>query len=252
VLDKSVSNKSHSFTVTSWLATNVLLIGLEGVINRRMLSEVISFSILCLTSVFFIINPISGTTLFFTLTEGYSPQVKRRTAWRAVLVAGVVLVVFSLTGNLVFRLFGITLGAFRVAGGILLLRLAMDMLHGRSSETKTTAEDIALAAEKEDVGVSPLGVPQLAGPGAIATVVLLPGSPRIWWRIIPVIASVVLTLLITYFMFCGAERVRRYISESGARVIKKIMGLLIAGVAIQFIATGIGDLLPLVLENLQK
>jgi len=219
-------------------------------INPRMLSEVISFSVLCLTSVFFIINPISGTTLFLTLTEGYSPQAKRRAARRAVAVAGAVLVFFSLTGNLIFSLFGFTLGAFRVAGGILLLRLAMDMLHGRSSETKSTPEDITQAAEKEDVGVSPLGIPQLAGPGAIATVVLLPGSPRIWWRIIPVIVSVIITLVITYFMFCGANRVRRYISESGARVIKKIMGLLIAGVAVQFVATGIGDLLPLMLENL--
>ncbi|NMB74062.1 MAG: NAAT family transporter [Myxococcales bacterium] len=217
--------------------------------ERAMWSEVASFSLLCLTSVFFIVNPFSGTTLFITLTDGYSPKAKLKTARRAVLVAGAVLIVFAVTGNLVFRLFGVTLGAFRVAGGILLLRVAMDMLHGRASETKTTAQDIARAAEKEDVGVSPMAVPQLAGPGAIATVVLLPGAPRVWWRIIPVVASVVITLLITYLMFRGAERVRRYLTESGARLMKKIMGLLIAAVAVQFIAMGVGDLIPIVMER---
>jgi len=217
--------------------------------KAAMLGEVASFSLLCLTSVFFIVNPFSGTTLFLTLTDGYSPQAKRKAARRAVLVAGSVLIVFTLTGNLIFHLFGVTLGAFRVAGGILLLRVAMDMLHGRASETKTTAQDIARAAEKEDVGVSPMGVPQLAGPGAIATVVLLPGTPRVWWRIIPVLAAVVITLFMTYLMLRGAEKVGRYITESGARLMKKIMGLLIAAVAVQFVAMGVGDLIPIIMER---
>jgi hypothetical protein len=150
-----------------------------------MWSEVASFSLLCLTSVFFIVNPFSGTTLFITLTDGYSPQAKRKAARRAVLVAGAVLLVFAITGNLVFRLFGVTLGAFRVAGGILLLRVAMDMLHGRASDTKTSAPDIPPAAPKEDLGVAPQAVGQgqrvqpVRGDRVLASGIDLQGSRRL-------------------------------------------------------------------------
>jgi multiple antibiotic resistance protein len=213
------------------------------------LREILSFSLLAFTSVFFIVNPLGAAPIFLALTEGWSHADRVRTAGRAVLVAGAVLLVFALTGTLVFRLFGITLGAFRVAGGLLLLRVAMDMLHGQPSRTRATDEDHREAADKEDIGVTPLGVPQLAGPGSIATVILLPGDPRVVWRLVPVVLSILLTTLIAYLVLRAAEGVQRFIGQSGTRIMTKIMGLLIAAVAIEFIAAGVRDLLPMILKR---
>jgi multiple antibiotic resistance protein len=162
-----------------------------------------------------------------------------------------VLVVFALTGNLVFRLFGVTLGAFRLAGGILLLRVAMDMLHGQPTATKSTIEDHREAAAKDDIATTPLGIPQLAGPGSIATVILLPGDPRVPWRIIPVLAAIAVTLIVAYLVLRGAERVQRLIGQSGTRIMSKIMGLLIAAVAIEFAAGGVKELLPMIVSGLK-
>lgn len=217
-----------------------------------MLSEIVSFSLLCFTSVLFIVNPLSAAMLFLSLTPDWEHRTRLRTAWMAVLVAGGVLILFTLTGNLIFRMFGISLGAFRVAGGILLLLVAMDMLHGKHSPTKTTPEDRAAAAEKEQIGVSPMGVPQLAGPGAIATVILLPGEPREIWRVVPVVVAIVVVLAITYGMLCSADRLQKHLGQAGTRVVTKIMGLLIAAVAIQFIALGIRDLMPIFIEKIPK
>jgi multiple antibiotic resistance protein len=214
-----------------------------------MWADVVSFSLLCFTSVFFIMNPFGAVPVFLALTEGWETRERRRAALRAVLVAGAVLIVFLLTGNLIFRLFGISLGAFRLAGGLLLLKVAMDMLHGQSSRTKSTAEDHAAAAAKDDIGVTPMGMPQLAGPGSIATVILLPGEPRELWRFFPVIGAVALTLLIAWVLLRYADRVLGVIGESGSRILSKIMGLLIAAVAVQFVAYGVRDLLPVVLER---
>jgi len=214
-------------------------------------SQILSFCLLAFTSVFFIVNPLGAAPVFLALTDGWSHADRVRAARRATLVAAGVLTVFALTGNLVFRLFGVSLGAFRVAGGILLLRVAMDMLHGQPTATKSTPEDHQAAADKDDIAVTPLGIPQLAGPGSIATVILLPGDPRVPWRIAPVIGAIVLTLGIAYLLLRTAERVQRIIGQSGSRVLSKIMGLLIAAVAMEFVANGIKDLLPMMIGGMK-
>jgi len=215
------------------------------------IGEILRFGLLAFTSVFFIVNPLGAAPMFLALTEGWSHADRVRAAGRATLVAGGVLLAFALTGNLIFRLFGVTLGAFRVAGGVLLLRVAMDMLHGQPTATKSTPEDREAAARKQDIAVTPLGIPQLAGPGSIATVILLPGDPRVLWRIIPVVLAIVLTLLVAYLLLRGAERVQSFIGESGTRIMAKIMGLLIAAVSMEFIADGVRDLLPTLLAGLK-
>jgi multiple antibiotic resistance protein len=215
-----------------------------------MLAEILSFSLLCLTSVFFIVNPLTAAPVFLSLTQEWDHAARKRAALRATLVALCTLVVFALTGTLIFQLFGISIGAFRVAGGILLLRVAMDMLHGRPSTTKSTAADHEAAADKDSISISPMGIPQLAGPGAIATVILLPGEPRELWRILPVLLAIFVTMLSAYFVLRGADRLQRFIGQSGSRILAKVMGLLIAAVSMQFVALGVRDLLPLILSQL--
>jgi multiple antibiotic resistance protein len=218
-------------------------------VSAMNLSDLLSFSLLSLSSVFFIVNPIGAAPVFLALTDGWSSQDRVKAARRAVFVSGGVLLVFALTGSLLFQLFGVTLGAFRLAGGLLLLRVAMDMLHGRSSDTKITVEDHREAADKEDIGITPLGIPQLAGPGAIATVTLLPGEPREWWRIGPVLVAIVITIAVAYLLLRAAEKVQRVLGKTGTRILTKIMGLLIAAVGVQFMALGIRDLLPLIMQT---
>ncbi len=215
------------------------------------ISEILSFSLLAFTSVFFIVNPLGAAPVFLALTDGWSRADRVRAAGRSTLIAGTILVVFALTGNLIFRLFGVTLGAFRLAGGVLLLRVAMDMLHGQPTATKSTPEDHRDAAQKEDIAVTPLAIPQLAGPGSIATVILLPGDPRVPWRIAPVIIAIAVTLLVAYLVLRGADRVQRFIGQSGTRIMTKIMGLLIAAVAMEFVAHGVKELLPMIMSGLK-
>ncbi len=213
-----------------------------------MLGEIASFSLLAFTSIFFIVDPIAILPVFLALTSGQTPEERRRTAWRAAAVACGVLIVFSLLGMLIFKLFGITIGAFRIAGGILLLRVALDMLHGQTSRTKSTEEDRIDASAREDVAITPLAVPQLAGPGSIATVTLLANPGEFSWKVIPVLVSVVVTCAAAWLLMAGAQRFQRWLGDTGTRILMKLMGLLLAAVAIQFIAQGIQELLPSILS----
>jgi len=212
-------------------------------------SSILSFSLLAFTSIFFIVNPLGAAPVFLAVTAGQSSAERRKTALKSALVATGVLITFALAGQLIFKLFGITMGAFRVAGGILLLRVALDMLHGHASRTKSTEEDHLAAAEKDDVAITPLGVPQLAGPGAIATVTMLMSEKLPLWRVAPVLASVLLVGLITYFVLLGAAPLQRLLGETGGRILTKLMGLLLAAVAVQFMAQGVRELLPLILAK---
>ena len=99
--------------------------------------------------------------------------------------------------------------------------------------------------------MTPLAIPQLAGPGSIATVILLPGDPRVPWRIAPVIIAIAVTLLVAYLVLRGADRVQRFIGQSGTRIMTKIMGLLIAAVAMEFVAHGVKELLPMIMSGLK-
>ncbi len=209
-----------------------------------MWNEIASFSLLAFTSIFFIVDPIAIVPVFLAVTDGQAPEERRRTALRASLVALGVLLAFALLGMLVFKVFGITIGAFRVAGGILLMRVALDMLHGQSSRTRSTAEDREDANHRDDVAITPLAVPQLAGPGSIATVTLLANPTQISWKIVPVVLSIVATCTIAWMLMRGAETFQRWLGSTGSRILMKLMGLMLAAVAVEFIAQGVRELLP--------
>lgn len=209
-----------------------------------MWNEVVSFSLLAFTSIFFIVDPVAIVPVFLAVTDGQTPEERRRTAMRASLVALGVLLAFALLGMWVFRAFGITIGAFRVAGGILLMRVALDMLHGQSSRTRSTVEDREEASHREDVAITPLAVPQLAGPGSIATVTLLANPTQMSWKVVPVILSIVLTCFLAWLLMRGGETFQRWLGSTGSRILMKLMGLMLAAVAVEFVAQGVRELLP--------
>ena len=137
------------------------------------MSDALSSALVSVSAVFFVVDPIGVVPIFIAMTQGDSREKMRDTARRASLVAGVLLVFFALFGTFLFKVVGVSLSAFRVAGGIVLLITALDMLRARQSETRTSPEEAQEATGKEDVAIVPLAIPLLAGPGAIATVMVL-------------------------------------------------------------------------------
>ncbi|MGQ0712218.1 MAG: MarC family protein [Gemmatimonadaceae bacterium] len=200
------------------------------------------FALVTFTSILFLVDPIAVVPTFLAITQGESVDQRRATARRACLAAAVLLVVFAAAGNLIFRAFGITLPAFRIAGGAILWLVAMDMLRGERSTQESPAE-IDEGRLKEDVAFTPLAMPMLAGPGAISTVMVLSaqaGSPA---RIAVVYASIVVTLLISWIMLRISDRVMTRFGQTGIRVTMRIMGLMLAAVAVQFVITGVREAL---------
>lgn len=198
------------------------------------------FALVSFTSILFLVDPIAVVPTFLAITQGETVERRQATARRACLAATILLVVFAAAGNLIFRAFGITLPAFRIAGGAILWLVAMDMLRGERP-TQESAEEIDEGIRKEDVALTPLAMPLLAGPGAISTVMVLAGQARTPARAAVVYGSIVVTLLISWIMLRLGDRVMMRFGQTGIRVTMRIMGLMLAAVAVQFIVTGIRE-----------
>ncbi len=199
------------------------------------------FFLVALTSIFVLVDPIAAIPTFLAMTAGADMADRRHMARRAAWTCFVVLSCFAAAGTLIFKLFGITLPAFKIAGGVILLLIGLDMLRARRSPTKETPTETEEGSEKEDVGIIPLGVPMLAGPGSISTVMVLMGGATATWYLIPVLIAVAATAFSSYWILAGADRVRGYLGETGIRILTRMMGLLLTAIAVQFILNGLGD-----------
>ena len=200
----------------------------------------LQFALVTFTSVLFIVDPIAVIPTYLVITQGQSSEQRQATALRACVAAAVLLVTFAAAGRGIFTLFGITMPAFRIAGGLILWVVAMDMLHGTRSTQEGTAE-ITEGRAKEDVALTPLAMPMLAGPGAISTVMVLSGQARETPQLIAVYGSIVLTIFISWLTLRVGERVVVRMGQTGIRVMTRIMGLLLAAIAVQFVITGVRE-----------
>ncbi|HKP75622.1 MAG TPA: MarC family protein, partial [Longimicrobiaceae bacterium] len=196
------------------------------------------FALLCFTSLLSIINPLSGAPMYLALTDGYSPGQRRRTLFAGVMTAFVVMAVFALVGGTIFQLFGITIDAFRIAGGFIFFGIGMDMLQARRNRGKATEEEEQEGRVRENVGVTPLGIPMITGPGAITTVMVLMTQAGTPLRVGVVLASVVVVLAITWGVLTAAPRLVRFFGQTGLNVMTRLMGLLVTVIAVQFIVDG--------------
>ncbi|MFZ5471125.1 MAG: MarC family protein [Myxococcota bacterium] len=198
-----------------------------------------------LPAVFFVVDPVGVVPLFLAITAGDSSKKLHRTALRASVAGGGVLLFFALFGGVLFKWLGVSLSAFRVAGGLVLLMSSLDMLRARQSPTKTSEEETKEGVAKDDVALVPLGIPMLAGPGSIATVVVLMSKGKGWASPLAVFLAIALTFAATFFILRGATYVQRVLKRSGVAIIQRVMGLLLAAIAVQFVAEGVRDLLHL-------
>lgn len=202
--------------------------------------DFMQFALITFTSILFIVDPVALIPTYLAITQGETPEQRRRTAMRACIAAMILLIVFGIAGRLIFRVFGITLPAFRIAGGLILWFVALDMLRGNRT-TQESSEEIAEGQEKDDVAITPLAMPMLAGPGAISTVMVLAGQARTVGQHVVVYLSVVLTAFLSWLSLRAGERLVVVLGQTGIRVMTRIMGLLLAAVATQFIITGVRD-----------
>jgi multiple antibiotic resistance protein len=204
----------------------------------------VRFSVLALSSIFFLVDPFATIPSFLAITQGADPARRRRMARKGALTCFIVLTTFAICGQLIFRLFGITLPAFEIAGGVILLLIGLDMLQAKRSATQEATGDTEEGAAKEDAGIVPIGIPMLAGPGSISTVMVLVGQvPSIWrWEMGAIMGSIALTSLISFWVLAGAGRVLKVLGETGIRVLVRVMGLLLVALAMQYFVNGLTDL----------
>jgi multiple antibiotic resistance protein len=187
-----------------------------------------------------VVDPIGLTPIFAALTHGESTAARRKMAVRGTLIAAVILVVFALAGDHLLRLLGIGMPAFQIAGGVLLFLLAVDMVFARHSGLRSTTEREQKEAEtKKDISVFPLAIPLIAGPGALTTVLLMVGEqgddPAV---LVAVLAVLLVVLTITLVALLLSERIMAFLGETGANVISRVLGVILAALAVQFALDG--------------
>jgi len=189
---------------------------------------------------FVVVDPVGNAPIFATLTRSLSEAERRRTALKGVALAAAILLAFFIGGNALLGALGIGLPAFRITGGLLLFLVAIDMVFARQSGLRgTTASERAEARERDDLSIFPLAFPLIAGPGAITTVLLMAGHGDSWGEHLVRLGVIVSVLLITLISLLLTGRMVRLLGETGANVIDRLLGLILATIAVQFVVDGV-------------
>ena len=204
----------------------------------------LAFSLAAFSAVFSVVDPFGVVPVYLAMTVADSREHRRRTAIRAAVAMFATLALFAATGTFILRFFGVSLGAFRIAGGLLLFLLAVDMLRAQPSRQRTTPEEQAEGIEKPDVSIFPLAIPMLSGPGAVATVMVLESRARGLAQHAAVYGAIGATAALTFGILLGADLAERRMGRTGMNVLHRVMGLLLAAIAVQFVVDGALEVLP--------
>lgn len=196
--------------------------------------SLLEYVLLATSSLFVIVDPIATVPAFLAMTPNDSPEHRVKTARLACGVTAAVLLLFALTGKLIFRFLGITLPAFQLAASMILLLIALDMLRAQRSRVQETTEETTAGAAKEDIAVTPLAIPMLAGPGAISTVIVLHGQARGLAQQIALCGCILAVSLASYLILRLSARGMKWLSPIALRITTRVMGLLLAAIAFQF------------------
>lgn len=210
------------------------------------MNDALTFGLLCFTSFFTLINPLSTMPVFMTMTSDLSPKERTRTAKKATLVALITIVIFALSGQLLFNFFGISVNSFRIVGGVIFFIMGMDMLQARIGQVKI--KDSEVKTYVNDISVTPLAIPMICGPGAITNSIVMMEDASTVMRKIVLFSSILLVLLITYLVFYSSSRILKIIGQTGINVMMRLMGLILMVIAVEFFFSG---LKPIVLEMMK-
>jgi len=211
----------------------------------------LTFFISVFTAVFSIVNPVSGVMAFVSVTSRMKREDKIYVAKRSAIIGCIIAIIFTLSGNLILEFFSITVDSLRVAGGILLFLVAIDMLFARTTRESITSEELSDAAQKENISIFPMAMPMLTGPGAITTIILYVSKGTDEYAIdinsvkMLVISAILLTFLVTFLIFRFSDHFSRVVGMTGMMVMTRLMGLFLGAIAVGFISDGIWNIYKL-------
>jgi multiple antibiotic resistance protein len=200
------------------------------------------YTLFTFTSMFVIVDPLATVPAFLAMTPHNTHAQQDRMALIACAVAAGVLMVFALAGPLIFKFLGITLPAFQIAGSVLLMRIALDMLYAQRTRERQTDEEVRAGAQMEDVAITPLGVPMLAGPGAISTALILLNQADDFPKRVALFVSIAGVCFWSYVILRVGARGARLLNPLALKLVTRLMGLLLAAIAVQFAINGISEL----------
>lgn len=211
------------------------------------MADLLSFILLSLSSIIIVVNPLAATLIFVSLTGTMDQAAKLKIAREASEFALAVLLIFTVGGGWILQIFGISIEAFRIAGGVLLFGIGMDMVYAKTSRTKMTATEKYEGQDTDDIAIMPLAIPMIAGPGAITSVIVLMNEamPMGLVAIAMVPLAVIIAIGITYYMMKNADAIVRRIGQREYRAVNRLMGMLLIAIAVQFIIVGIKAAFPL-------
>jgi len=208
----------------------------------------LTFFVLVFTAIFSIVNPVSGVMAFVSVTAHMKKEDKIYVAKRSAIIGCLIAIIFALSGNLILEFFSITVDSLRVAGGILLFLVAIDMLFARTTRESITSEELSDAVQKENISIFPMAMPMLTGPGAITTIILYVSKGVDEYAIdintvkMLVIAAILLTFIITFLIFRFSDHFSRVAGMTGMMVMTRLMGLFLGAIAVGFISDGIWNI----------
>ena len=199
----------------------------------------LQFLLLCLSTLFTLVNPLGITPIFVIMTERFSKEDRIRIAKKGIMTGTVILVIFTFLGSIIFKLYGITVEAFQIMGGILFFRSGLRMLEAKVGRTRTTESEQEEFKESDEIAISPIGVPLITGPGAITGVMLLSGQTPFNYSIGTLLLAVLITMTAFYYILRAGDGLGKKIGLTGMRAIQRIMGLILMVIAVQFIINGV-------------
>ncbi|MCU4175338.1 MarC family protein [Carboxylicivirga sp. N1Y90] len=205
------------------------------------MNELVTFGILTFTSFFTLINPLGVMPIFMTMSADLSPEDRAKTAKKASIVGFITILLFALSGQLLFNFFGISVNSFRIVGGVIFFLMGMDMLQARL--TKVKIKDSEVKKYVNDISITPMAIPMIAGPGAITNAIVLMEDAETIQGAVVLVVALALVILITYFILLSSGKIIKTIGETGNNVLMRLMGLIVMVIAVEFFLSGLKPIL---------
>lgn len=209
--------------------------------------DTISFALLCFTSFFTLTNPLGTMPVFLTMTKGLTDKDRNHIVLRATMISFIILMVFTFSGQFLFKFFGISTNGFRIAAGIIILKIGYDMLQARYTNTKLKDEEIKTYAD--DISITPLSIPMLCGPGSIANAIMLMEDANSFELKSVLIGVIALIYFITYLILRASTRLVKVIGETGNNVMMRLMGLILMVIGVECFVSGGKPILTEIIKN---
>ena len=205
------------------------------------MEDLLPFALLCFTSFFTLTNPLGTMPVFLTMTNGMNDHERKTIVRRATIVSFITLMVFTFSGQFLFKFFGISSNGFRIAGGFIIFKIGFDMLQARYSNAKLKEEEVKTYAD--DISITPLAIPMLCGPGAIANAIMLMDDASTFTLKGTLIGIIALVYFITFLLLQASTRLVRILGETGNNVMMRLMGLILMVIAVECFVSGLKPIL---------